>query len=88
MKGRKPIQDEFTHLAGTVSRQRIWQLRKYAEGKCVICGAGATTAQHCDAHAQQARVLSRETARNRLGCKRRNLNSRSYKIESSRVRDD
>ena len=32
------IQDEFTKLQGKVSRQRIWQLRKKAQGLCIICG--------------------------------------------------
>jgi hypothetical protein len=33
---RKPLQDEFTQLK--VSRQRKWQLRKGAEGRCAVCG--------------------------------------------------
>lgn len=32
------IDDAFTHLAGTVSRQRIWQLRQRAKGLCMKCG--------------------------------------------------
>lgn len=32
------IKDEFTRLIGSVSRQRIWQLRKNKKGLCAICG--------------------------------------------------
>jgi hypothetical protein len=32
------IKDEFTHLKGQISRQRIWQLRKHKEHKCIKCG--------------------------------------------------
>lgn len=32
------LQDQFSALVGTVSRQRIWQLRKRAAGLCVRCG--------------------------------------------------
>ena len=42
------IQDEFTPLK--VSRQRKWQLRKRAEGRCGVCGLVAS-GKLCDAHA-------------------------------------
>ena len=38
-RGRAPIQDEFTALP--VSRQRKWQLRRRAEGRCAVCGVTA-----------------------------------------------
>jgi hypothetical protein len=38
-RGRTLIQDEFTQLK--VSRQRKWQLRKRAEGRCAVCGVPA-----------------------------------------------
>ena len=36
MPGRQPIQDKFAKL--DVSRQRKYQLRRQAEGLCVMCG--------------------------------------------------
>jgi hypothetical protein len=33
-----------------VSRQRLWQLRKLAEGRCLECGGALVTATHCQRH--------------------------------------
>ncbi len=33
----KAIQDEFTPLAGTISRQQLYQMRHRADGLCVLC---------------------------------------------------
>jgi len=45
---RKLIQDEFTQLK--ISRQRKWQKRKSAEGRCGVCGVTAE-GKLCDTHA-------------------------------------
>lgn len=34
------------------SRQRKWQMRMKAEGRCGLCGAKAVTALHCERHAE------------------------------------
>lgn len=36
-----------------VSRQREWQLRKKAEGKCIICGVTARANSRCEYHARK-----------------------------------
>ncbi len=63
----KPIQDEFTHLAGTVSRQWIAQLRWQRDGRCVTCGKPQhpLSAKFCERHALKCRVYQR----NRFGYK-------------------
>lgn len=54
----------------TTSRQREWQKRKKAEGKCVVCGKiREHYAQHCDEHALAHRVLSRISKRRKVGAK-------------------
>ena len=30
-----------------ISRQRAWQIKRRAEGRCVQCGKKAVTANHC-----------------------------------------
>lgn len=58
MAGRPPILDEFTNLP--VSRQRKWQLRQNAKGRCVICGQprpGHRTC--CDKHAWRNTTLAK-----------------------------
>jgi len=44
----KRIEDQFTGLA--VSRQRRWQLRKLASGKCIVCGRRRINAKFCRVH--------------------------------------
>jgi hypothetical protein len=73
------IIDEFTML--NVSRQRKYQLRKRKLRKCVICGEQAVTAFHCETHRQKTNVISRESMRNRHGCKRRFEGAESYSFD-------
>ena len=51
---RKLIQDEFTALP--VSRQRKWQLRRGAEGRCGVCGVTAA-GKLCDTHAVKMALM-------------------------------
>ena len=50
-----------------LSRQRMWQLRKRAEGKCQTCGKPVNvpggTAMHCPVHAKAARKHARKYSR-------------------------
>jgi 5-deoxy-D-glucuronate isomerase len=55
--GRKLIQDEFTQLK--VSRQRKWQLRRRAEGRCGVCAAPAL-GKFCDMHAVKEAIRQLE----------------------------
>lgn len=75
----KLIEDEFTHL--DVSRQRKYALRKRKQNKCVICGSPPVTRFHCETHRQKGNVISRESMRNRHGCKRRFAGAESYSFE-------
>ena len=61
----KLIHDEFTILQGTVSRQRIWQLLRTRERRCIICGEPAVTRFRCLFHRQAALLISR----NYSGCR-------------------
>ena len=75
----KRTQDEFTHLHGTVSRQRLWQMRRKRDGCCPRCGHkkpdGIGLCVEC-------LVENRERARSRQGCKRR-YRSKSYLMEGA-----
>lgn len=72
---RSKIIDEFTNL--NISRQRKYQLRKAKIKCCAICGKPIEHfAWFCDEHYW----YSREYHRKRLGCKKRSLNCKSYKI--------
>jgi len=52
--GRKAIQDEFSNLP--ISKQRKWQLRRTAEGKCRQCGQPVVAnSVFCLAHLIQQR---------------------------------
>lgn len=44
--------------AAPVTRQRLYQLRKKAEGKCVICGndRSPTSATYCEHHREIVRL--------------------------------
>ncbi len=46
--GRPPIKDNFTDLS--ISRQRRWQLRQAAAGKCIICAKKAIKNNLCKRH--------------------------------------
>lgn len=52
-----------------LSRQQRWQLKKKAEGKCVICGQPRSPLYdyHCEKHA----VAVRKQQRKRMGCKKK-----------------
>lgn len=69
----KQTHDEFTHLTGKVSRQRILQLRWIRDGKCQMCGkVREKYAALCDYHHNK----QADRQRKRLGCKRRNKNTK------------
>lgn len=61
-----------------VSRQRRWQLKQIAAGRCMLCGKKRSnwSSHLCDEHLATAR----ERARRQKGCNRRFLGARSYKI--------
>ena len=61
----------------TISRQRKWQLKMRASGRCERCGDPAVTSDYCLKHA----VDNRERARKRLHCKRRSKNAMTYLME-------
>jgi hypothetical protein len=59
-----PLSERARRLG--VSRQRVWQMERKAEGCCVTCGNPCNLyAAHCDEHAVEQRVLMRK----RSGCK-------------------
>jgi hypothetical protein len=73
------IIDKFTNLP--VSRQRKYQLRKAAAGRCVICGDEALKPRSlCLEHL----IVYRERHRKALGLKRRYLNSMSYTLAAGK----
>lgn len=82
---RPRIIDEFTDLP--VSNQRKWQLRKSAQGLCIICGnpKDHESAEHCATHylamLKRKRVPSREYARVRFGYVTRYMGAKSYEEE-------
>lgn len=55
----KRIVDEFTERQG-ISRQRRWQLRKLAAGKCKICGRKRVNAKYCRVHRQRINSYNRK----------------------------
>jgi len=71
-----PIIDQFTDLP--ITRQRKWQLRKQAEGKCITCGAPAVVAFFCLKHA----VGKREYERVKEGFKFRKPSCKTYQLEA------
>lgn len=73
--GRPPIVDEFTGLK--LSRQRKWQLRKAAQGLCVLCGKPTTGSNHCLEHMEK----NRDSNARRFGFKRQYENCKSRKIK-------
>lgn len=70
------IVDEFTHLP--ISRQRKYQLRMRRDQRCIVCGASAAEGSRYLKHL----VKAREGQRQKFGIKRRNYNSRSYKLQA------
>lgn len=76
------ILDEFTGRAD-LSRQRRHQLRCMREGRCAICGKGKIFKGECCEFCRLSRnVRSRETARRRLGAKKRQTKAESYAFEA------
>jgi hypothetical protein len=55
---RPKVIDEFSHLEGIISRQRIAQMRHKRDGLCMFCSRPLKTALHCEVH---ARSLSERT---------------------------
>jgi hypothetical protein len=57
----KKINDEFSDLP--ISKQRKWQLRKFRDGKCQICGDGVIRfgSWLCKAHLLSHRKYERAT---------------------------
>ena len=51
-------------MSKPMSRQRIWQIQRRAEGKCVTCAQPTTGTNHCDACAKRNGVRRRHTERN------------------------
>lgn len=56
----KLIRDQFTDLP--VSRQRRWQLRKMAAGKCLVCGRPKINAKFCRMHRKRINAKRRSAA--------------------------
>ena len=44
-----------------LSRQRKWALRMKEQGKCMICGKDAKTKKHCEYHAEQHSLHTRNS---------------------------
>lgn len=68
-----------------MTRQRRWQLRKQAEGKCVICGQEAIMcvikkqlSQYCANHLAKRRVFTREALRKLQKSTKRYYGAKSY----------
>lgn len=73
---RKIIRDKFSDLP--ISRQRKWQLRQRRKKRCTLCPEKAAPGRaFCLKHL----VATRERQRKSGGCKRRNTNSVSYRLE-------
>ena len=51
-------QSEIARALG-VSRQRVWQIIRNAEGRCMTCGDRAMTATRCYMHARQESLKKR-----------------------------
>ena len=62
-----------------MTRQRAYQLRHRKAGLCVLCGAKAVNANHCEYHRLSVNVVVRERQRKRKGWKKRYLWSESYR---------
>lgn len=73
---RTKIIDEFTDLP--ISRQRKFQLRMRRDGRCIACGAPVVWGTRCLEHL----IKARERQRGKLGQKKRNQNSLSYRLQA------
>jgi hypothetical protein len=74
--------DQFTKLKGTVSRQRIYQLRHAAAGLCQLCSKPRVTATYCLRHA----VKSRNRQRQKNGAERTS-NCLTRRLEKTNQRE-
>lgn len=68
-----------------MTRQRKWQLKKQAEGKCILCGDKAVQcvtkeqlSQYCKEHFKMQRVYTRELLRKTKGATKRYWGAKSY----------
>jgi hypothetical protein len=56
------IQDQFTHLRHTMSRQQLYQLRQNAKGLCYKCTRPVIPGQNwCEHHAMMSAAKRLET---------------------------
>jgi hypothetical protein len=74
------IKDEFTDLK--MSRQQKYQLRMRRDGRCGICGKSVAQSGLCLKHL----VAERERKRKKLGCKRRNPGTKSYRLQEQALK--
>ena len=82
-KGRNVrIVDEFD-CRRDVSRQRRHQLRKQRDGICIICTEKATNGDYCRKHWIQNLIMARESMRRKLGCKKRYMGAKLYRLPIS-----
>jgi hypothetical protein len=72
-----PIKDKFARLK--VSRQRKYQLRMLAKGRCLLCGEPAVTSSHCLRHA----IACRENFRARMNFRERYLGAHTYQLQAA-----
>lgn len=61
------IHDKFTRLAGKLSRQRIHQLRKTANGICQICTQPSFDKTRCADHQMENTVSMLKWTRSKHG---------------------
>ena len=77
------IRDEFTDRTD-LSRQRRYQLRCLRKGRCAGCGkAKVSKGEFCEFCRLTRNVRARETARRRLGAKKRQKSAESYAFEAA-----
>jgi len=77
MENEKPVEKPKK-----LSRQRIWQNKRLAEGKCVRCGAARNLyAQRCDA----CQAIETQRAREKIGFKEWKAGSRGRKPNIHKV---
>ena len=75
----KKIIDKFTNLP--ISRQYKYQLRKYKQRKCIICGRKLDfkNRNYCKFHRINHMISNRENQRKYIKAKKRNFWAESYK---------
>src|SRR6266516_991760 len=80
--GRNGIKDEFDGRRD-ISRQRRHQLRKQRDGICITCTEPAIYGGRCRKHWILNAIRVRESTRRRLGCKKRYLGGKLYRLPIS-----